>query len=559
MLYTLLNFIWIALTTFLLGILIISIVQKIMKINIVSLDSILISGLVFATVYAETWSFFYKVRFLANAFLFLICTIIIICFRKKILVIVKNVSRTSNIRNKVLLLALLFIGLMIASQKPEAYDTALYHAQAIHWIEEYGCTKGLGNLHNRFAYNSSFLCLQALYSWASIVGQSLHGMNAYIAVILVGYAVMSFRFFKIKKESIADAFNLTILLYIGYSISTLSSPHTDFLAMSLILYIISKWFRAPSMEEKSLLCILAIFGCTVKLTVAPLVLLALCPLIDFFKHKKWKYLLFCTIMGIVIVIPFLVRNIFILGYLIYPYPVIDIFDFDWKMPSYTVMFDHNEIVSWGRGIKDAYLYDLRINEWLPVWFQSLTITEKYLILINIILMILLMFWVITCIKKKQYELIYLYCVFLTGMFMWFFSAPLIRYGRVYLYILPAFVIGLLLQKECAAKTIIKYAATIVCTIYICYSFSEYAKNVSPLRLIMPEDYKEYSSDTITWEKGVKIYTVTKGDQSGYNPFPMIPYASRLDLIELRGDTLKDGFRMKEEYQKAKVNTYGSVE
>lgn len=83
MLYTLLNFIWIALTTFLLGILIISIVQKIMKINIVSLDSILISGLVFATVYAETWSFFYKVRFLANAFLFLICTIIIICFRKK--------------------------------------------------------------------------------------------------------------------------------------------------------------------------------------------------------------------------------------------------------------------------------------------------------------------------------------------------------------------------------------------------------------------------------------------------------------------------------------------
>lgn len=75
---------------------------------------------------------------------------------------------------------------MIASQKPEAYDTALYHAQAIHLIEEYGCTKGLGNLHNRFAYNSSFLCLQALYSWASIVGQSLHGMNAYIAVILVG-------------------------------------------------------------------------------------------------------------------------------------------------------------------------------------------------------------------------------------------------------------------------------------------------------------------------------------------------------------------------------------
>lgn len=95
--------------------------------------------------------------------------------------------------------------------------------------------------------------------------------------------------------------------------------------------------------------------------------------------------------------------------------------------------------------------------------------------------------------------------------------------------------------------------------YFCYSFSEYAKYDSPLRLIMPEDYKEYSSDAITWEKGVKIYTVTEGDQSGYNPFPMLPYASRLELIELRGDTLKEGFRMKGEYKKAKVNTYGTVE
>ena len=31
-------------------------------------------------------------------------------------------------------------------------DTPLYHAQSIRWIEDYGAVKGLGNIHNRFAY-----------------------------------------------------------------------------------------------------------------------------------------------------------------------------------------------------------------------------------------------------------------------------------------------------------------------------------------------------------------------------------------------------------------------
>ena len=71
----------------------------------------------------------------------------------------------------------------VAATMPEVYDTALYHNQAIQWIEESGVVKGLGNLHNRLAYNSSFFALQALFNWASVCGQSLHGMNSFIAIV----------------------------------------------------------------------------------------------------------------------------------------------------------------------------------------------------------------------------------------------------------------------------------------------------------------------------------------------------------------------------------------
>ena len=55
-----------------------------------------------------------------------------------------------------------------------------------------------------------------------------------------------------------------------------------------------------------------------------------------------------------------------------------------------------------------------------------------------------------------------------------------------------------------------------------------------------------------------IYVPDQGDQAGYYAFPSTPYAARLDKIELRGENLKEGFRMKEEYREAFVSTYGEV-
>ena len=563
MLYTILNFGWILCSTFLLGFVITDIFGKYTGKNILSLDYILISGLMVATVYAEIFSLVYKVRTLAMAVLLLGNLAIILWGHRKIYDYIKCLIRSRNFWPKtIVVFCLALIGVMVACQEPNFYDTGLYHAQAIHWIENYGCVKGLGNLHNRFAYNSSFLCLQALYSWSAILGQSLHGMNAYIAVIMAGYSILSFRFFKRKEETIADAFNLFLLLYIGSSIADISSPNTDFLAMTLMLYIFSRWFRSSSIQEKCFLCILAVFGVTVKLSIASLVMIVILPAIDLIRKKQWKIIGICLLFGGIVVLPFLIRNVMISGYLIYPYSEIDLFQVDWKMPAYTATFDRNEIMAWGKAIKNAYQYDLGIKEWFPLWYGQMDAQHRCLVIVNGGLIILLLSYImIMAIRRKMKEWMLVYLVALLGVGMWFFSAPLLRYGIAYLYLSPAFIVGIIFKNLNINKLwyvcLGIVSASVLINVFL--NTGRYMKDCETVPIVYPKDYISYPYYECEIGNEISVYLPNEGDRSGYEPFPSIPYLQRLEVIELRGESLKDGFRMKDEYRAGKVNTYGNVD
>ena len=75
------------------------------------------------------------------------------------------------------LLAILVISILESgTHSPVNYDTGLYHAQTIRWIEEYPVIPGLGNLNGRFAFNSNWLLINALFSFAFLGIQSFHAL-----------------------------------------------------------------------------------------------------------------------------------------------------------------------------------------------------------------------------------------------------------------------------------------------------------------------------------------------------------------------------------------------
>jgi len=82
MLMTLITWLYAGITIFLLGMGVDAFVEKVFHYRIKKLDSILMAGIVVATVYAQVFSLFYKVGFVANVFLIINC-LIIFCFRYK--------------------------------------------------------------------------------------------------------------------------------------------------------------------------------------------------------------------------------------------------------------------------------------------------------------------------------------------------------------------------------------------------------------------------------------------------------------------------------------------
>ena len=48
--------------------------------------------------------------------------------------------------------------------------------------------------------------------------------------------------------------------------------------------------------------------------------------------------------------------------------------------------------------------------------------------------------------------------------------------------------------------------------------------------------------------GISVWVPKDSDKISYEYFPSTPHEKVLDVIEMRGDSLKDGFRIKEEYR-----------
>ena len=78
---------------------------------------------------------------------------------------------------------ILFIA-FFASRGEFHTDTNIYHAQNIRIYEEYGLIKGMGNLQQHFAYNSSYLAFAAVFSMKWLLGQSLSGSTFLYLCIL---------------------------------------------------------------------------------------------------------------------------------------------------------------------------------------------------------------------------------------------------------------------------------------------------------------------------------------------------------------------------------------
>ncbi len=596
MLSVLLIWLYMAVTTFFLGYGILTAITHFCTYQVRKWDSYFWCGLAAATVYAQFFSLFAPVGLAANIGLVCICIGIVFACRKKL---AKEFRCFPSVG--VLLLILLYA--YGTSRGILHYDTGLYHAQSIRWLEEYGAVAGLGNLHCRLAYNSASFALSALYSMSFLGGQSYHCAAGFLALLLAVECLKITEIFRWKhlpeqgkqifpKRTLktSDFARVTAIYYLLVIFDEMVSPASDYFMVLTAFYLVIRWLDLLEEEEQeslwknrifpyAMLCVLGVFLMTIKLSAALIILLVIQPACLLIREKKWKETGIYLGLGILTAIPFLIRNVILSGWLVYPFTSIDFFAVDWKIPKGIAAYDAKEIQVWGRGYSDVTRFDIPIWEWLPDWFAGLGGMDKLFVLaalaaVGICILRVLFYAVNMCLqrhkkeayekeaykqeeyKQEAYKKLLVEVVMSICFLFWLFSSPLIRYGCVYVYLVSAVVFGDVCTEWFASlsRQNIKQARwkhffakkgerifIVVIGLFLLYKAAAFGKELVGSYVndywVCQKDYENY--ETTSYEiDGITFYYPVTGDKVGYESFPSSPTKAK---IALRGNGIEDGF------------------
>lgn len=368
--------------------------------DIQNMDAYFMCGLVCVTVYAQFFSLFAGVGLLANVILCILCVLTILVNRKAFAAVARRFlsvgkraanggEAAGNGRSGLpgfCAVAVLFLLFAYGTSRGMIhYDTGLYHAQSIRWIEEYGVVRGLGNLHCRLAYNSSSFALSALYSMAFLGGQSYHCAAGWLAFLLAAVCLRTGKSLRAGRLRTSDFARVMCVYYLVNIFDEMISPASDYFMVLAAFYIVIRWLDLVESGERTilpygLLCVLGVFLMTVKLSAALILLLTVYPACRLLREKRWGETGVYLGLGTVTAFPFFIRNVVISGWLVYPFTQIDLFDVIWKIPKGLADYDAREIQVWGRGYTDVAQFSMPVREWLPGWFRALPGSDKLLTL-----------------------------------------------------------------------------------------------------------------------------------------------------------------------------------
>lgn len=343
--------------------------------------SSLTTGIVSISIYVQLFSVVYKIALVAQVVVIAYDLLILFIYRKELFEEYRNVFHKYLSWRGAFYLAVVLFFAFFTSRGVFHTDTNIYHAANIRIYEEVGLIKGMANLQWNFGYNSAYLGFASFFSFGWLLSAPVHATTGFLEIVYGGYAVLYLSGFKRHKYHVADACAAGTWIYILVIITYSMSPATDYAAMLMALYAITRWFvlaekirllkndgsehdeliKHESVYEYALLCVLMVFILTVKISAGVMVLVVLYPLVLLIRRKDIKSIGVFLLLGIITLFPYLLRNYYISGWLIYPFEGIDIFNPDWKVPLETLQRDAALIKTYGRGLCDAELIDTHLR------------------------------------------------------------------------------------------------------------------------------------------------------------------------------------------------------
>lgn len=542
------------------GILFLQFIKKITgkELQLPHFSLICVSGLSVITVIAGILSLFIPLGGWWVQFLFILPCLIL--FFKKgspaFFAALKKEFQYLNVFSIILLSACLLLILVMSTWTIVHPDTLGYHAQTIQWIEKYKAVPGLVHLHVRFGYQGLWFADTALFGFSFTSTQGITFLNS---TLLVWFFI--FLINRIDQNFFKEGKKLYGLLWVSLlSISmwsytqirlTATSASPDFIATLFILAIIylllEKNLKHLAASEWLLVAFLSLVAVTIKLSVAPVLLIAAVPALLGLLKRNIKLFFTVLLLSAITLFPFIARNIITTGYVVFPSTSIDVVNADWKYNPALTVNEKNYITAYAKkaGVVSEEINGVNkmsVAEWLPTWWQNRSVADKTIMILLALSFITTLLSLKKMIRSGFIPILALLTMF-SGIIFWFINAPDPRFGFGSILGFIAVTAYLVFkEKEIFIGRNILIAILLISSVsvgaYTGYRFINFFRKdqlITPLGIEKAE-YKTFECN------GIKINSPAANNELGIIPVP----CTDLDCekFSARGKEINDGFKAK---------------
>ena len=363
-------------------------------------------------------------------------------------------------------------------------DTLEYHVEIIKWIQQSRAVPGIANINTRLGLQSIWFPACAFFSFSHEgVSYYVH-LNAIIAIWAVIFIISQIDKNRLERSPVSVLWILLLIINLwSYSQIrlTVTSTSPDFIAAIILI-----------------LCFLFFSFCT-KLSSIPVLIPIIYIIILLASERKYKILFVSLLVPLMLVAPFLYRNAISSGYMFFPSTFPNIIDTDWKLNEKTCNHIASYITAFAKTGSDLSedaaenVNNLRMYEWIPVWWNLRSIADKTIISFSL----LSLFTMISGIKKiRKLGVTKMLCIItaITGTLFWFFLAPDPRFGFGFLLALIGIAadisFGKMITKYLSRYFLLLTVLNLVIGAYIIYRFNNY---FSTRQIIYPMGISTVSS------------------------------------------------------------------
>lgn len=434
------------------------------------------------------------------------------------------------------LLILLIAGLWAVKtmESPTNGDSWLYHFNSVRWINEYGLVAGLGNLHDRLAFNQSWFDFVAFLNFYPTFNKGYATAGLFLLCISVVQLFIIYR--EIKLPLLVFS---VFLIGILKNLSQISSPSPDLptnILQVVISVLILRLLRENTTNKKgeelqiTTIVALCISLATIKLSGAAFAgtALILTLLISRSYLSINKFLIICA-LSISLYAPHFVRGYLLSGAPLFPSTFAAYEKFNWSMDLDTIREISNWIYCWARNPGTECMKALGNWEWLGTWWQRFPLHYFVPLLFSFVMIVTpFIFRKFFSFNKNAVGILLSGIPALTSLIVWFFLAPEPRF----LGATPFVLFGLsILFCATTSKFQLKYKQqNISYALAIVFVFSiviaPRSLSLNTTKSILSSGFQAIRSDKYIESKttsGLLVYTPVTNGLCYDSPLPCTPY------------------------------------